>query len=197
MTWSERSVVREGVRIACRDRGGSGIPVVLLHGLAGHAGEWDPVARGLSPRHRVVAVDQRGHGAGERHPRDVSRAAYVADVVAVLEQLGLRRPVLAGQSLGGRTAMLAAGPLLPPAVLRARRRTGHLGRPRLRDLAATGPAQAGAGGEAVRHGAVLRRVHRRGRAARHGHRGGASGRARPRGGGRRGRRRPTAGLGDR
>jgi pimeloyl-ACP methyl ester carboxylesterase len=82
--------------------------MVLLHGLAGHAGEWDALARRLSPRYRVVAVDQRGHGAGERHPQDVSRAAYVADVLAVVDQLALRRPVLVGQSLGGHTAMLAA-----------------------------------------------------------------------------------------
>ncbi|MYW42246.1 alpha/beta hydrolase [Streptomyces sp. SID161] len=108
MTWTERTVVRDGVRISCRDWGGAGTPVVLLHGLAGHAGEWDTVAGRLSPRYRVVAVDQRGHGAGERHPRDRSRAAYVADVVAVLGRLDLRRPVLLGQSLGGHTAMLTA-----------------------------------------------------------------------------------------
>ncbi|NUT26972.1 MAG: alpha/beta hydrolase [Streptomyces sp.] len=101
-------VVRDGVRLVCRDWGGSGRPVVLLHGLAGHAGEWDALARRLSPRYRVVAVDQRGHGAAERHPGDVSRAAYVADVIAVAGQLALRRPVLVGQSLGGHTAMLTA-----------------------------------------------------------------------------------------
>ncbi|MGX1494687.1 alpha/beta fold hydrolase [Streptomyces tendae] len=108
MAWSERTVVRDGVRLVCRDWGGSGRPVLLLHGLAGHAGEWDVPAQRLSPRYRVVAVDQRGHGASERHPRDVSRAAYVADVVAVADHLALRRPVLVGQSLGGHTAMLVA-----------------------------------------------------------------------------------------
>ncbi|MFF2409677.1 alpha/beta fold hydrolase [Streptomyces sp. NPDC058092] len=108
MTWTERTVVRDGVRVSCRDRGGSGPPVLLLHGLAGHAGEWDTVARELSTRYRVVAVDQRGHGASEHRPRDLSRAAHVADVVAVIERLQLRRPVLIGQSLGGHTAMLTA-----------------------------------------------------------------------------------------
>ncbi|NUP42296.1 MAG: alpha/beta hydrolase [Streptomyces sp.] len=106
--WSEHVVGRDGVRLVCRDWGGPGQPVVLLHGLAGHAGEWDVPARKLSSRYRVVAVDQRGHGASERHPRDVSRAAYVADVIAVVDQLGLQQPVLVGQSLGGHTAMLTA-----------------------------------------------------------------------------------------
>ncbi|MFD8750440.1 alpha/beta fold hydrolase [Kitasatospora sp. NPDC059577] len=111
--WTERIVVRDGVRLSCRDRGGDGgsppgVPVVLLHGLAGHVGEWDAAAAHLLPRHRVVAVDQRGHGASERRPADVSRSAYVADVRAVCEQLGVHRPVLVGQSLGGHTAMLTA-----------------------------------------------------------------------------------------
>jgi pimeloyl-ACP methyl ester carboxylesterase len=55
-----------------------------------------------------VAVDQRGHGESERHPADLSRAAYIADVVAVADHLEMARPVLVGQSLGGHTAMLAA-----------------------------------------------------------------------------------------
>ncbi|MFB6807047.1 alpha/beta fold hydrolase [Streptomyces sp. NPDC056387] len=109
-TWTERIVTspRDGVRLSCRDWGGTGVPVVLLHGLAGHAGEWDAAAGHLSPHHRVVAVDQRGHGASERRPADVSRAAHVADVLAVTAQLGLERPVLIGQSLGGHTALLTA-----------------------------------------------------------------------------------------
>ena len=48
MTWTARTVVRDAVRLACRDWGGSGPPVVLLHGLAGHAGEWGLLARELS-----------------------------------------------------------------------------------------------------------------------------------------------------
>ncbi|MDQ8703623.1 alpha/beta hydrolase [Streptomyces sp. LHD-70] len=108
---------RDGVRLACRDWGGTGPDVVLLHGLAGHAGEWDALARELSPRFRVVAFDQRGHGASDRRPEDVSRAAFVADVVAVAGQLGLERPVLVGQSLGGHTAMLVAA--AHPGLVRA------------------------------------------------------------------------------
>ncbi|WP_328765463.1 MULTISPECIES: alpha/beta hydrolase [unclassified Streptomyces] len=110
MTWTERIVTspRDGIRLSCRDWGGTGVPVVFLHGLAGHAGEWDAAAEHLSPHHRVVAVDQRGHGASERRPADVSRAAHVADVLAVTTQLGLDPAVLIGQSLGGHTALLTA-----------------------------------------------------------------------------------------
>ncbi|MFI6360376.1 alpha/beta fold hydrolase [Streptomyces sp. NPDC050743] len=108
MTWTERVVERGGVRLVCRDWGGDGPALVLLHGLAGHAGEWDALAGHLSSASRVVAVDQRGQGASDRFPSDVSRDAFVEDVVAVADQLGLGRVVLVGQSLGGHTAILAA-----------------------------------------------------------------------------------------
>jgi pimeloyl-ACP methyl ester carboxylesterase len=104
----EHTVTRDGVRLIVKDSGGDGDPIVLLHGLAGHAAEWNAIAKLLGSRFRVIALDQRGHGASERHPEDVSRAAYVADVAAVVDHLGLKKPVLLGQSLGGLTAILAA-----------------------------------------------------------------------------------------
>lgn len=106
--WTPRTVRRGDVRLHCRDwPGPPGRDVLLLHGLAGHAGEWDQLATALGRERRVVAFDQRGHGRSSRRPAEVSRAAYAADVVAVVEQLGLRQPLLVGQSLGGHTAMLA------------------------------------------------------------------------------------------
>ena len=103
-TWFE--LVRNGGRLACRDFGGQGPPVLLLHGLAGHAGEWSETASWLTQIARVYALDQRGHGRSERRPSDLSRAAHVADVIAVVESLGSPRIVLIGQSLGGQTALL-------------------------------------------------------------------------------------------
>ncbi|MFF0435191.1 alpha/beta fold hydrolase [Streptomyces sp. NPDC004327] len=110
-TWTDRTLlVRDGSRLSLRDWGGAGRPLLLLHGLAGHVGEWDALARLLrADGHRVVALDQRGHGASERRPKDVSRAAYVADIIEVCEQLGFEKPVLIGQSYGGHAALLAAG----------------------------------------------------------------------------------------
>lgn len=105
---TEHTVIRDDVTLVCHDRGGDGPPLLLLHGLAGYGGEWDTLARHLGPRFRVVTVDQRGHGASTRRPADVSRAAHVADVVAVIEQLDLGPVTLLGQSYGGHAAMLAA-----------------------------------------------------------------------------------------
>ncbi|SDT72362.1 Pimeloyl-ACP methyl ester carboxylesterase [Streptomyces sp. TLI_053] len=105
---TERTVIRDDVTLVCHDRGGDGPPLLLLHGLAGYGGEWDPLARHLGTRFRVVTVDQRGHGASTRRPADVSRAAHVADVAAVIGQLDLGPVTLLGQSYGAHAAMLAA-----------------------------------------------------------------------------------------
>lgn len=82
--------------------------VVLLHGLAGHAQEWRTTIDALDEEHRLVAIEQRGHGTSTRRPDDVSRAAYVGDVLAVLDDLGVDAAPLVGQSMGGHTAMLVA-----------------------------------------------------------------------------------------
>ena len=83
----------------------SGSPLVLLHGLAGSARELVTTITG----HRIIIPDQRGHGHSVRRPDDLSRAAFVADVVRVIEALADGGPVaLAGQSMGAHTAMLTA-----------------------------------------------------------------------------------------
>ena len=99
---------RDGVRLACLDFGGDGPAALLLHGLAGHAGEWAQTASWLTARCRVVAYDARGHGHSEQAPEDVSREAHVADAAFVIEKLGLAPAIVIGQSLGGHTALLLA-----------------------------------------------------------------------------------------
>jgi pimeloyl-ACP methyl ester carboxylesterase len=107
VTWSE--VSRPDAVIHYFDSEGSGRPVLLLHGLAGHAGEWLGTMRHLSPRYRTVALDQRGHGRSTRMPDDLSRDAFVDDVAAVIAAAAIDRPViLIGQSMGAHTAFLTA-----------------------------------------------------------------------------------------
>ncbi|WP_250027352.1 alpha/beta fold hydrolase [Paractinoplanes maris] len=98
----ERSV-RAGLSVL--HGGAAGELVVLLHGLAGSAAEMAPLAEALiAAGHRVVVPDQRGHGHSERRPAEVSRAAYVGDVLALTGEPAW----LVGQSMGAHTAMLAA-----------------------------------------------------------------------------------------
>jgi pimeloyl-ACP methyl ester carboxylesterase len=115
----------DGTRIAYRDHtppaaSVSRPPVLLLHGLAGHMAEWDALTpRLLADGHRVVTYDARGHGESTRVPGDMTRAAAVRDAVTLIETLSLTGVVLAGQSLGGLTALLtaAAHPSLADALI--------------------------------------------------------------------------------
>ncbi|HWS39141.1 MAG TPA: alpha/beta hydrolase [Actinoplanes sp.] len=102
------SIDRAGTTVSCLDSETGDDVVVLLHGLAGSAREMLPTAEALLPEHRVIAVDQRGHGHSTRRPGDVSRRAYTDDVAAVVDRLAGRPVTLVGQSMGGHTAMLTA-----------------------------------------------------------------------------------------
>ena len=95
----------DGTRIAARDHGGEGPPLVLVHGPLGNLASFDDVAPRLTASYRVVAYDQRGHGWSESGP--TTAATYVADLAAVVTALGLERPVLWGQSFGSIVAAAA------------------------------------------------------------------------------------------
>jgi pimeloyl-ACP methyl ester carboxylesterase len=95
--------VIDAVELSLHDSGPrDGCPVVLLHGGSSSAATWARLTASL-PERRVIAPDLRGHGSSPRcesYPLD----GYVADVVAVLDRLGLDRVPVVGHSLGGYVA---------------------------------------------------------------------------------------------
>jgi 3-oxoadipate enol-lactonase len=85
---------------------GEGTPVILLHGLTCNAAYWlrvVPLLEGL----RVIALDFRGHGLS-RHRDSYGYADYEHDLLSLIDELGLERITVAGHSLGGYVALLAA-----------------------------------------------------------------------------------------
>jgi pimeloyl-ACP methyl ester carboxylesterase len=104
-----REIANDGVRLSYLDSDGDGPVVVALHGLAGTGDEFIATAAAVGGSCRFVLPDLRGHGNSTRRPADVSRSAFVGDVAAVIRHVSPDRPVtLAGQSMGGHTAILAA-----------------------------------------------------------------------------------------
>ena len=86
--------------------GGSGPPVVLVHGYPQTHAEWHHIAPELAKRHTIVALDLRGYGASDA-PASANGAAYTkrimaADVVAAMRALGHDRFAFVGHDRGAR-----------------------------------------------------------------------------------------------
>jgi pimeloyl-ACP methyl ester carboxylesterase len=98
------------VELVADDGGsGDGLPVVLLHSLAGNSSHWAAQLEHLRRSRRAVALDWRGHGrSGAPEIADWSADAMAQDVAAAVDRLGLRRFVLVGHSAGGLIALFYA-----------------------------------------------------------------------------------------
>jgi pimeloyl-ACP methyl ester carboxylesterase len=91
------------------DWGGTGQPILLLHGGGLNAHTWDVVALMLRDRYRCIALDQRGHGDSEWSPTmDYGVDRQSQDVAGFIDQLELVKPVIVGQSMGGLNALAYA-----------------------------------------------------------------------------------------
>src|SRR5215216_885841 len=97
-----------GVRLFYVLTGDAGPPLALVHGGWGDHTAWDPVVPAFAERFRVLAYDRRGHSRSERPPGQDSIEDDVADLAALLEQLGLAPAHLAGFSFGAAIALRLA-----------------------------------------------------------------------------------------
>ena len=95
-----------GLHVEVRSGDPAAAPIVLVHGLASNLRLWDGVAERLhADGHTVVAIDQRGHGRSDAPDAGYEIETAVADLLALIETLGLERPLLAGQSWGGSVVL--------------------------------------------------------------------------------------------
>jgi pimeloyl-ACP methyl ester carboxylesterase len=105
-----RTTAVDGFRLAF-ERTGTGPAAVLLHGWPSDRTEYRDVVP-LLPTADVVVPDLRGFGASDKHPVDptsgYSAEAQARSVIALIEELSLERPVLAGHDIGSRIALAVA-----------------------------------------------------------------------------------------
>lgn len=89
------------------ERAGAGEPLLLLHGIGHHRQAWDPVLEILAAEHDVIAVDLPGFGRSPDLPDGLAHdlGTVVPVLGALCEALGVERPHVAGNSLGGLLAL--------------------------------------------------------------------------------------------
>lgn len=84
---------------------GRGKTILSIHGLTANCRCWGVLAESLAPKHKLVAMDLRGRGHSERPPSGYSIDYHCRDIKALLEDMGVERPVLMGHSLGAAIAL--------------------------------------------------------------------------------------------
>lgn len=96
-----------GIDVAATAWPGSGLPVVLLHGLASQRRFWNLVVRRLAGV-AVLALDSRGHGDSDQPSVGYDLPTVADDVATAVRAAGLSRAVVVGHSWGGAVALTVA-----------------------------------------------------------------------------------------
>lgn len=86
---------------------GAGEPLLIMHGLFGSSDNWLSQAQALSVNYRVIIPDLRDHG-NSPHSESLRYPLMAADVLGLIDRLGLVKPHLLGHSMGGKVVLQCA-----------------------------------------------------------------------------------------
>ncbi len=89
-------------------QGQGGKDVLCIHGLTANCRCWDLMAETIAPPHRVIAFDLRGRGNSDKPSEGYSAEHHCRDILSLLDNLELTKPVLLGHSLGALLALTFA-----------------------------------------------------------------------------------------
>ena len=104
----------DGVKLVCEVRGKGDTSLIFLHGLCGERAYWKNQADVFAADYRIVTLDQAGHGESGKDRKEWTIDSLAGDVESVCKELGIKRVILVGQSMGGPVA------LWPPSACRAK-----------------------------------------------------------------------------
>lgn len=95
------------MKLFYRKYGETGPPLIIVHGLYGASDNWVTVARELSAHYEVFVVDQRNHGESP-HDNVHTYEAMRNDLLTFMDEHRIKKAVLLGHSMGGKTVMSLA-----------------------------------------------------------------------------------------
>jgi N-formylmaleamate deformylase len=109
----------DGIKIHYYRSKGGAQPIILLHGATDDALCWGRTARELAERYDVIMPDAQGHGHSGRLDAGFSFKSHIRQVAGLVKELGLKKPIITGHSMGaGTTSNFAVEyPTVPKAII--------------------------------------------------------------------------------
>lgn len=98
----------DGIQIQLTLWEGIGKQILSIHGITANSRFWDCLASALAPQHRIMAIDLRGRGLSDKPPTGYSIEHHCKDILALMNDQGLERPVFMGHSLGAFISLVFA-----------------------------------------------------------------------------------------
>ena len=98
----------DGIQIQLAVWEGKGKEILCIHGITANSRFWDCLASALAPHYRVIAMDLRGRGLSDKPPTGYAIEHHCKDILALMNDQGLNRPILMGHSLGAFISLVFA-----------------------------------------------------------------------------------------
>ncbi len=98
----------DGINIHYYRTGGSKPPFILLHGATDNGLCWTPVAEILAEHYDVIMPDAQGHGLSDKFDKDFDLKNHAFQVLGLIRELKLVKPIIMGHSMGAGTAVNVA-----------------------------------------------------------------------------------------
>jgi pimeloyl-ACP methyl ester carboxylesterase len=114
-----RKLRRDGVALFYDEAGGGEPSLIFVHGWCCDHTYFAPQFEHFRRKHRVVAVDLRGHGQSDKPHHSYTMEAFADDLAWMCDQLGVEKPVVIGHSMGaiGAFDLACRYPTLPSAIV--------------------------------------------------------------------------------
>ncbi len=105
LEYTQADVNIAGINTHYYRTGGDKPPFILLHGATDNGLCWTPVAEQISGEYDVIMPDAQGHGLSDRLDPEFTYGRHTAQVVALVQELNISKPVIMGHSMGADTAV--------------------------------------------------------------------------------------------